>query len=374
MTEPGEVLRPFTLRGGRYEESGFPLEALPELARYERLVQDVARSLWKEGNPDRQRLPRGFGDRMRLRLIDVEPGSTVPVLSRPGDLSVDSSSTFSSRSEADVFDDAVRIVEDTFSAIAADKEFPPSLPLDLLPEFVRFGSTFRANERAEFSKDGEVYTYNQGSRRTLLSRTTVQNYPVEGSIAGRVTSLDAERQQFRLTTLNGEIIPGNYENRSLTSDLRAVLDSRSHAQVVRLEGTFSIRGSNAVAEIQDVIYLELFEVPGTKWSDRLIEIASLPRGWLGEEQGLEVAFPALDFARDLLREITDKLAASPGIFPTPDGGVQLEWQGESTTVSVEISPWLDVRLYAYDEKTDDEQAEEDANVSRASDFIARHLQ
>lgn len=67
MAEPGRVFSAMRLRGGRYERRGFPLEALPELARYERLVLDVAKVLWKQSNPDR-RVPRGFAEQLQLRL------------------------------------------------------------------------------------------------------------------------------------------------------------------------------------------------------------------------------------------------------------------------------------------------------------------
>src|SRR4051794_12864381 len=114
MDEPQPAaFRGLRFRGGRYELPGYPIDTVAELVRYERLVFDVARSLWMRRNADRRRLPAGFKDSMQLRIVDVERGSVVPVLER-------SQTTSRAVTDDDVgaaFIEATRLIERTFSAV-----------------------------------------------------------------------------------------------------------------------------------------------------------------------------------------------------------------------------------------------------------------
>jgi hypothetical protein len=64
------------LTGGRFEGDGMPVEALVELVAYEQLVVGVAKELFRREHSGRQRLPRGFAERLQLRLRTVERGRT----------------------------------------------------------------------------------------------------------------------------------------------------------------------------------------------------------------------------------------------------------------------------------------------------------
>src|SRR5450432_2511336 len=69
-------------RGARFQGAAMPLEALPELAAYRDLVLATARALYQNRHPERQRLPKGFDNGLRLVLDRVEAGSTTPLVSR----------------------------------------------------------------------------------------------------------------------------------------------------------------------------------------------------------------------------------------------------------------------------------------------------
>lgn len=60
--------------GGRFNGGGFPLDGIQELAKYQRLVFEVAKQIWTEANPGKP-LPDSFADQVRLRLVDIKPGS-----------------------------------------------------------------------------------------------------------------------------------------------------------------------------------------------------------------------------------------------------------------------------------------------------------
>jgi len=58
------------------------------------------------------------------------------------------------------------------------------------------------------------------------------------------------------------------------------------------------------------------------WQDRLAELEKLPTGWL-DGKGAALNPVCVAAARDVLAS----LESPPGVFPTPEGGVQLEWRG-----------------------------------------------
>jgi len=366
MADESDGFAPFRLRGGRYEQVGFPLEALPELARYERLLLDVARGLWRNNNPERQRLPRGFVGRLQLRLVRVEEGSVIPVLARPG-LPADAETMLDGF--GGVFEQAKNLVDATFEAIVYDEELPPELPGEVVAEFIRFGSGLRKNEQVEFLGRARTVVYDRSVRKRFLKRTATEQFSVEGIELGRVTVVDADAQEFGLTDLRGRLVRGKYTNSSLTVDFRRVLDSRNLASVVRVEGVLAVNERDETLEVEDVRSVEVFELPEFPWSSRLLELAALSAGWL-DGNGKGVAFVALDFARDVLREVTDRGISVPGIFPMPDGGVQLEWQNDPIVTSVEVTPDLDVFLYRLDVNSGNEDNLTSTDVNVAADFIA----
>ncbi|WP_420117552.1 hypothetical protein, partial [Micromonospora sp.] len=61
---------------------------LSEFARYERLVVDVAKAIYKNRHARRQRVPRGFATGFELRLTEIQVGSVVPVLEVPAESSL----------------------------------------------------------------------------------------------------------------------------------------------------------------------------------------------------------------------------------------------------------------------------------------------
>ncbi len=346
MSEPTSPFTSLRLRGGRYEQPGMPLESLPELARYERLVVDIARGLWKQDNPERQRAPRGFKNRLQLRLTGIEDGSVVPVLERvlattDTDPLVDEVSG--------VFEDARDLLEEAFLAIAQGLDLPPRLPRRALAGLTRFGSSLRENERVEFRHASAApIVYSQGVRRRLLARTAAQRFEVEAAVAGRVTGLDLERQTFVLTNLHGRPVEGAYEDEGLRPDFREVLDSASEAPVVRVEGRLTVTAADEVEKVTDVTSVELFALPEAPWAPRLLYLAHLRDGWL-DGHGRAPSYVALDAARDLLMRLQERkeLGAMPGVFPTEEGGIQLEWASGDRVVSVEVTPDFHLAVFGY---------------------------
>lgn len=94
------------------------------------------------------------------------------------------------------------------------------------------------------------------------------------------------------------------------------------------------------------------------WQQRLDEIAQLEDGWL-DGDGSRVAEQVVNHARRVLTALTHRQipGPDPAAYPTPGGGVQLEWDRIDRDATLEITPTGAMRLYAW-AKSDDGERED----------------
>ncbi|XKH58614.1 hypothetical protein LG293_16310 (plasmid) [Citricoccus nitrophenolicus] len=97
---------------------------------------------------------------------------------------------------------------------------------------------------------------------------------------------------------------------------------------------------------------------------RLLDLADTPPGWLDGE-GEPVTPEALDRAGAILAALEDRGVARPGVFPTPSGGVNLEYGYPGA--DVEIPPSADDPMEGFAEALDD--IVPIGQVSAAVDFM-----
>ncbi|MBW2115736.1 MAG: hypothetical protein JRH04_13100 [Deltaproteobacteria bacterium] len=74
-----EVVR-LTFKGERFRDHALDLQALSELSQFQKMVAETAKTLWRAANPDRERLPSHFEERVRLCLRRIEDGSATAPL------------------------------------------------------------------------------------------------------------------------------------------------------------------------------------------------------------------------------------------------------------------------------------------------------
>lgn len=61
------------------------------------------------------------------------------------------------------------------------------------------------------------------------------------------------------------------------------------------------------------------------WEARLLEICQLEDGWLDGEEGIPMNAETRDSAWEVCKTVEKDGYPRPGIFPTTEGGIQLEW-------------------------------------------------
>ncbi|UPZ30433.1 hypothetical protein MUK60_23200 [Streptomyces sp. LRE541] len=337
------------LQGGRYEQPGLPVEVLAEFARYERLVVDVARGLYKQRHASRQRVPRGFASSFSLRLSDIRRGSVIPVLERTA---VDADALFDDR-DAGIFEEARMIIQDALRSIQDGSGIPRTFPPHALREFSRFGRSLRDDELIEFdSGTSNAVIYSQPVRRQIQEQARLERFEIETLVSGQVVGVSADKGVFEFRLTRGDkVVPGRFSSDDIVADLKQYLDLSTMAPTVAINAVAIQSMNEDIIEIQDVLSIEPVLPP--EWSERLAELHDLEAGWL-DGVGQQVSRKVLRQAESLLLEFLDEQVKRPYIYPTEDGGVQLEWPYSSGEVTLTITSDEKVEAYAFSKEDDRE--------------------
>ncbi|MBW1795998.1 MAG: hypothetical protein JRF30_10560 [Deltaproteobacteria bacterium] len=189
-----EVVR-LSFKGKRFRDHALDLQALSELSQFQKMVAETAKTLWRTANPDRERLPSHFEERVRLCLRRIEDGSATAPLE-----------VFIEEEDQRVFwepepveiNQAVKLAHEVFEALGADDPLPERFPRALLPEYVKLGQTLADDEEMELHVPNKKPT-----RLTLAHRQKLEKY-VETphrdrvEISGEVFEADVKKRRFQV--------------------------------------------------------------------------------------------------------------------------------------------------------------------------------
>ena len=133
-----------TFTGPRFDDAGLELDVLSELLAYRKLLIETAKELWRTENRERQRLPRGFEESIRLKFYSIEPGSAVVPIKRV--VMHDDSLLFEPPPRVDEIDEAAQLIDETIAAVSEDQPIPDRMPKTVLPLLAALGENLREGE------------------------------------------------------------------------------------------------------------------------------------------------------------------------------------------------------------------------------------
>ena len=326
------TIKPFLrprITGARFAGGAIPLEVLADFAVLSEMILEVAKWKYREDNPSRQRVPRGFSDGISLKLTGVEEGSSIPVISL-----VVGSALIPTESEQ-----YFNVARDTvISAVAAAEQgtrITDHLPEKLLGYFDRFGRNLAEGEAIELESatSQQRARLTKDTRRKLVLASSAKHYTEETSVYGLVHEFDQRAKTFQLTLPGGSIL-SRIPVESQHYD--AVLDASNgfrNQQRVRVNGVGRFDLSDKLLElisVEHVLPLDPLDV-----IVRIDELKLLERGWLdGKGEALDAQ--QLDWVVDAFRNYYPDDAKLPYLFPTPEGSLFAEWSLDGNSVSLEI--------------------------------------
>ena len=327
-----EFLQP-RFEGERFEQHTLPVEVARDLAAYEELVIALARHLYLEAHPGRQRVPKGFEESFSLHLDRVEPGSARPLLAWVTALALGTLPfpPGGDGSEAtQTFFQARDLIAECIDASAAGQPLPPRFPRELLDYFNVLGRSLREGESVDLHPDRITGAKLTPERRKRLVLAGQQYYTREVHYTGTVAEVDWEKDTFRLRLTDGAVViaplPDFFRERAVNAGGKA----RSLTQI-RCIGQF-----DAYDHLRKIVEtLQLGVSANHALAAQFEKMGTGTDGWL-EGTGRAIDPELLAWASDRLLETFPQDLPFPFVCPTPTGSIFLEWTLGDWTVSAEL--------------------------------------
>ena len=223
--------------GDRYGERALDAAACGELQRFQFLVTETAKSLWRNKNPGRARLPKNFEARTHLWLRSIEDGSTAI----PFEIPVDK--PLMNALEAPQIDsevtEAIDLVHRVFLSVNDDIELPEKCPKQLLSEFARLGESLSDSCTLTFAPPKKNFAHVTKRDRDRLLSIVENSYEDELDIVGRVLEADVRKRQFQIWIDDKTNIVASFTKEQETQVTSALKNHESVCLRVRGRGEFT---------------------------------------------------------------------------------------------------------------------------------------
>lgn len=334
------------MQGARFEKGALPLSATEELQRFQDLVEKVARSLFLREHPHRRRINAGeLGvtdfDLAITRLSDGSVGVDLDIRESAETLDLDHPS---------IAERSRRLIEEAFEQVPQTGRAPDGFPVEALPDLARMGASLKEDETLTWAK-----TKRRAKRsRAILTGASMESLrlglvlpepqPEEALVNAYVVGVCSDPMKFDYKLdVDGKNREGRFSDPEMFRVLRSVCGFANRTPLVALSVMRDPKRG-----ILNVLNVEsLLPVP---WAERLDYLANLKPGWL-DGSGEAISEVAIQTAESFLFKVLDAELERPGVFPTPDGGIQMEW-AVADDLEVMVSGGGQIRVFHDDEDDD----------------------
>lgn len=330
------------MTGARFEGGVLPVDVADELTRYQRLLENVAKHLFLLKHPERRRVPA-----KSLGLVDFE---VVVAGLHDGSCGVDlavrkDDALVPLPDPDDSFEDARALIDEAFAELTKSGTLPAAFPSKLANDIGQMGTSLRSGEQFRWSKTRAA---NDKSRAILTRETTagirdkdLTLEPEEDLINAFVVGVCSDPQRFDYKVeATGKTIGGTYTKPEHFGLLKEVAGFAGRSPLVAL----SVMRDPKTDKIVDVLNVE--KTLPLDWSGRLDELSELKDGWL-DGAGHAITAAAVQTTESILFGLFEEGLPRPGIFPTVEGGLHLEWTDEEDT-EILVSGGGNATLYSDD--------------------------
>ena len=326
---PGEEFLKPRLHGARFDDASIPLQVLADLAALREMVLEVAKWNYLQANTERRRVPRGFTNRIELKLKGVEEGSAVPIINLvPTEPSLDGLDLPYQEYFEMARDDIINAIASASEGghFASDNRLPPKY----LSYFNRIGRGLRDREYFEFDVRGESTParLTRESRNLLLQAASLTEITQEVNLRGTVPEADQEKRTFELQQIHGNKVVCPLSDLHRETIMDAFMGYEEDVRIlVQGIGRFDLQDRLlGVDSIDSVGILEPLDVPA-----RLDELRSMRDGEF-EGSGSAPSDEGLDWLSEKFEHHYPDDLPLPSTFPTPEGGLEMEWSERDQTV------------------------------------------
>ena len=233
-----EVVR-LTFKGERFRDHALDLRALSELSQFQKMVAETAKMIWRTANPERERLPHHFDEKVSLCLRRIEDGSAIAPLEvfmeEP-----DQGTLW--EPEPIELNEAVKLAYEVFEAIGSDAELPERFPKVLLSEYTKWGQTLADEESVEMCVAEKEPVYLTTMHRQKLAKYAETAYEDLVEISGEVFETDVRKGRFQLSSAEDPPVTVSFTPQQEDQVTTALKEHNTVRMCVKGSGEFSPQG------------------------------------------------------------------------------------------------------------------------------------
>lgn len=316
--------------GERFKEHRLPLDIVEDLFTLQLMTIEMAKSLYLEQNPDRQRVPKNFTKGISFELESLEPGSTIPKI-----ILIASMAGLFPHQNVTFFEQAKESIVNAIQAADSGGTISKYAPDNVLYHFNKFGKKLRPDEFIEFNPKGsEKAIFTRETRRKLiLASSKTNNYIEDVKLRGLVSEMDQSNRTFRIQLIDGKQVESSYDD-STEEILKDAFNTYLNGQRVLLNGSGVFNKYSKLLKIDSLDEVSLLDNKDIGY--RLEELSFLKDGWL-DGDGVSLNSTSLEWLSDTFEDQYSPSLPLPSIFPTPEGHIQMEWSSAKWEISILIN-------------------------------------
>jgi hypothetical protein len=313
VSQDGERITEFALKGGSFNLSGLPSDHVQELINYRRLFMAMAETLWKRDHHSRKLRPE-FRELVRLSFVLGEGSTTVEVVHHipPGQ----------QLPLVSLVAETVERMNRTFEGIVAGA-FPEDLETREFAALEKIGATLRPGQEFEF-RHGTTrpINYDVAKRESFINE--MDRRAVQSTVLGTVVALNVNLS-FAIKPLGGGAqISGRFSDRRNFDHFKSAL-SVEGGQLVWIDCDLLVdprsRKPRSVREVHDIGH---FPAVHPEDLPDVLRLSSLQDGWF-EGAGHRVEPQVLRTTAEALGMVRTRQIPRPQVAAEPDGPITLQW-------------------------------------------------
>lgn len=239
-------------KGKRFRDHALDLSALAELSQFQKLIAETAKALWRTAHPDRERLPRHFGERTRLCLRQIGDGSAVAPLEV----------WIAEPEQRELFEpepvevnEAIGLAHAVFSAVERDVPLPDRFPKHLVSEYAKWGQSLVEDEEVELDLPERRPARVSPGYRERLAKFAESPYEADAEATGKVLEADVRQKRFQLWRQDDTVVSVSFTGEQEELVTTALKNHKSILLLVRGWGEYTVSG-----QLQRFIQVNSLEV------------------------------------------------------------------------------------------------------------------
>ncbi len=297
MNPERKILTTLSFKGPSFEDHGIELNVLAELIQYKRILIETAKELWRKRHPERERLPKGFEETVRIKFYEICASSAAVPLYHEIEYE-DNQMLFDFEAEDELYD-AAKLIESGFDSINSEDPLPEEFPKNVVPLFDNFGKTLRKDDyiQSQSSKQDKPANYTQNTRERLTNLVD-HDYEDVVDVLGEIRLADLDGLNFAIRMDDGSKVIGKFNQEHEPLIIEAL---RNHEMCrLHLKGLANFSFKDAV--IKKIVRIDQIEIKPIEREE--LDLATKPLWEVVSEIGAEIKkedwdrFPS-DFSKNV---------------------------------------------------------------------------